>query len=469
MTKPLTISDITLKLYKSQLTFRKKMDIAALFDRMKIPVIELGEMTGTTEDRLFIKTVAASVFTSTLAVSVGIDAALAPVCMESLKAAKHARLQVTASLSTARMEYVFHKKANEMLEAVKQAVAACKAVCDDVEFVADDATRTDFEFLKTVITGAIEAGAESVSFCDTAGNTLPDGFGDFIVRLRTEIPGLANRTLGVECYNELGMADASTVRAIQCGAGEIKASACHPDAASLPCLLKIFTTKVGDFPGMTVTTAENLAQPIKVITNLCNLSSDAKTPFEDGVRTISGDVYLTEQDSEENVLNEIQKLGYTLSDADREKVYQAFKRIVSKKNRIDLHELEVIVASEALQVPQTYLLENSIVTTGNKCDALAHIKLSSHGKILDGISLGNGSVDASFLAIEKITGCHYELDDFQIQAITEGKEAMGQTLVKLRSHGKVYSGKGVSTDIVISAIEAYLNALNKIVYEEEQA
>lgn len=87
--------------------------------------------------------------------------------------------------------------------------------------------------------------------------------------------------------------------------------------------------------------------------------------------------------------------------------------------------------------------------------------------MLDGVSLGNGSVDASFLAIERITGCHYELDDFQISAITEGKEAMGQTLVKLRSRGKVYSGKGISTDIVSSAIEAYLNSLNKIVYEEE--
>ena len=125
------------------------------------------------------------------------------------------------------------------------------------------------------------------------------------------------------------------------------------------------------------------------------------------------------------------------------------------------------MASAAMQVPATYKLDTYVITSGNTISATAHLKLHKHEKILEGVSIGDGPIDAAFLAIESITGCHYELDDFQIQAVTEGREAMGQTVVKLRSDGKLYSGKGISTDIVGASIQAYINALNKIVYEEE--
>ena len=118
-------------------------------------------------------------------------------------------------------------------------------------------------------------------------------------------------------------------------------------------------------------------------------------------------------------------------------------------------------------MPPTYTLESYVVTSGNIVSATAHLKLKKQGKVIEGVSLGDGPIDAAFLAIEGITGHHYELDDFQLQAVTEGREAMGQTIVKLRSEGKVYSGQGISTDIVGAGILAYLNALNKIVYEED--
>ena len=112
-------------------------------------------------------------------------------------------------------------------------------------------------------------------------------------------------------------------------------------------------------------------------------------------------------------------------------------------------------------------MESYVVTSGNTISATAHLKLHKHGKVLEGVSIGDGPIDAAFLAVEQITGQHYELDDFQIQAVTEGREAMGQTVVKLRANGKVYSGRGISTDIVGASIQAYINALNKIVYEED--
>jgi 2-isopropylmalate synthase len=113
-------------------------------------------------------------------------------------------------------------------------------------------------------------------------------------------------------------------------------------------------------------------------------------------------------------------------------------------------------------------LDTYVITSSNTISATAHIKLTKNGQPVEGVYIGDGSIDAAFKAIESITGCHYELDDFQLQAVTEGREAMGQTVVKLRAGGKVYSGRGISTDIVGAGIAAYLSALNKIVYEEEE-
>ena len=153
---------------------------------------------------------------------------------------------------------------------------------------------------------------------------------------------------------------------------------------------------------------------------------------------------------------------------DKDKVYQEFLRVAVKKT-VGAKELDAIVASAALQVHATYKLVSYIINNGNIITASAHIVLEKDGEKIEGIELGDGPIDASFIAIDTIVGHHYELDDFQIQAVTEGKEAMGSAVVKLRSGSKLYSGKGISTDIIGASIRAYLNAINKIVYEEAQA
>ena len=121
----------------------------------------------------------------------------------------------------------------------------------------------------------------------------------------------------------------------------------------------------------------------------------------------------------------------------------------------------------ALQVPATYKLVSYVINSGNILPASAQITLEKDGESLQGISIGDGPVNSAFLSIEQIIGSHFELDDFKIKSVTEGKEAMGQAIVRLRQNGKLYSGNGISTDIIEASIKAYLNAVNKIVYEEE--
>ena len=164
----------------------------------------------------------------------------------------------------------------------------------------------------------------------------------------------------------------------------------------------------------------------------------------------------------------VMRLGYDLSEEDQAKVYETFVNVAAKKS-VGRKELEAIIASVALQVPPSYTIVSFVINSGNIINATANIHVRKDGADLFGLAVGDGPIDAAFMAIEQITGRHYELDDFQIQAVTEGREAMGSTLVKLRSNGKLYSGNGISTDIIGSSIRAYVNALNKIVYEESHS
>ena len=199
-----------------------------------------------------------------------------------------------------------------------------------------------------------------------------------------------------------------------------------------------------------------------------NIQSGKKAIGTSAFSSNDSDIFLTAHDDLNAVSLAISKLDYDLSDEDTVKVFNAFCQIANKKEKVGLKELDAIIASFAMQVPATYKLDTYVITSGNTISATAHIKLVKDGQPVEGVYIGDGSIDAAFQAIEKITGCHYELDDFQLQAVTEGREAMGQTIVKLRSGGKVYSGRGISTDIVGAGIQAYLSALNKIIYEEAQ-
>jgi 2-isopropylmalate synthase len=283
------------------------------------------------------------------------------------------------------------------------------------------------------------------------------------------------------CHSGLGIASALVRRqdvqrrdALSCaiagvryGAREIKAASYRLNVISLPNVARALSAK-GDVYGVTCKVHTTVMKRITgQIAWMCQTGRSKNSPFDNGVQEDDGSLYLTVHDDLTAVMKMASRLGYDLSEDDGAKVYDAFKVIAAKKEKVSAKELDAIVASAAMQVPPTYKLDSYVVTSGNTISSTAHLKLHKHDKILEGVSIGDGPIDAAFLAVEQITGQHYELDDFQIQAVTEGREAMGQTVVKLRSGSKVHSGRGISTDIVGASIQAYINALNKIVYEEE--
>lgn len=463
------ISDVTMKQTGNvfSLTFREKIEMSKLLDKLGVDVIELEPIVQPKIDSLRVKSVAAAVCESIVAVPVALNAGSVQTTWNALKEAKKSRLQVPAAVSPVQMEYLFHKKPDAMLSSIRETVAECVKYCDDVEFIADDATRSDPIFLAQALKTAIDAGAKTVTVCDTAGAMLPNEFTAFIRELYANVPELKTVTLGVSCSDQLSMADSCAFAAIRYGAREIKAAAYRLDNVSLPNVAKVLTAKGEYYNAACAVRTTQMKRITDRIAWICRTGRSGTSPFDTGVREDSDSVYLTAHDDLTAVLKVAASLGYDLSEEDGASVYAAFREIAARREKVTAKELDAIVASAAMQVPPAYTLDSFVVTAGNTICATASVRLIRDGKPLSGVSLGDGPIDAAFLAIEQITGCHYELDDFQIQSVTEGREAMGQTVVKLRSSGKVYSGRGLSTDIVGSGILAYINALNKIVYEEE--
>ena len=467
----IAFGDITMKRTGREggisLSFREKIELSRLLDRLNVSVIELPVIDQPKNDALLVKAVATCVKHSAVAVQVMPDEESITCTWASLKEARKPRLQLCAPMSAVQMEYFWHVKPKEMLTRVDSAIRRCKSLCDDVEFVAEDASRSEMSFLRSAIQTAISAGATTITLCDTAGQLMPDTVGTLLHDALDGLEGVEGVRIGMLCSDSLYMAVACAVSAVRAGATEIKVASESCGVTRLDEMAAVLQAQSGLLEADSEIRMSEIKRITSQIERLCRGGS-GKGPEEGNLATDESFI-LSQHDNREVVLSAIEKLGYVLSEEDRGKVYEAFTRIAAHKEHVTAHELDSIVASVAMQVPSTYRLSNYVINCGNVISASAHMKLQKEDSLLEGICIGDGPIDASFKCIEQILGRHYELDDFQIQAVTEGREAMGETIVRLRYGGKVYSGRGISTDIVGAGIHAYLNAVNKIVYEEAEA
>ena len=462
------ISDRTI-LLKSQgneatLSFKEKVEIARLLESANVDVVEFPAIENEKTDTLLLKTVCAFLKNSIMSVQVGTTPESVEATYNAIKSASKPRLSVALPISPVGMEYTCHKKAPKMIELIKALVEKAVSLCDDVEFVALDATRAENDVLISTIKTAISAGAKTITICDNEASMLPDAFINFIEETKKAIPELDSVNLGVLCEDTNGCAAASSMLAVTHGATEIKCVSYNANIASIITISNIIRNN-GD--KLDICCSLKYSEFLRIINQVAKIA-DGKhiisvTETQSAIPT--SEFNLTENDSQETVLKAVKNLGYDLSDEDSAKVFERFKSVASKKT-ISNKELDAIVATTALQVTPAYKLVDYVIHTGNIITSSAQITLEKDGENKQAIGIGDGPIDAAFTTIEQIVGHHYELDDFQIHSVTEGREATGSALVKLRSNGKLYSGNGVSTDIIGASIRAYINAINKIIFEE---
>lgn len=449
------VADSTVRTYleesKSSLSFREKLNIAKALEKAGLSAIELPYLSGDKEQAVVYKTISENIVDAKICIDCGITETDVEKAFESVSSAKNPCLQIAVPVSTAQMEYEYHVKAPKMLAIVEKLVAKAKTLCADVEFIAKDAMRAENGFLREISLVAVKNGATAVTVSDDAGDAFPDEMANVVKELKEAgVP-----TVYVFPSDKLSMAAAIAVECIKQGADGVKTSEKGAYLSAVT-FAEIVRSKSDD---LKITSKVDVAVVKTVLSGFpCVEEKKEEVPVNQ--------IKLSEGSTLSDVIDVVKSLGYELSDMDFGKIYEEFKRVCAKKGSVNTTEIEAIVANTAMQVPSTYHLISYVVNSGNILTSTANITLEKNGEKLSGVSTGDGPIDAAFLAIEQIVGHHYELDDFQVQAVTKGREAVGSSLIRLRADGKLYSGSGLSTDIIGACIRAYVNALNKIVYGE---
>ncbi len=470
--KKIMIADATLRsgaaLVEGALGFKEKIGILRQLERLSVDIIETAPLRNGKTDILFLHS-AASLVSGILSCPSGLNETELRAAWDAVKGAKHPRLHLLAPVSTVQMEYMAHQKPAAVLESIASLTKLAKEWGEEIEVSLLDATRAEMDFLKQAASAAADNGADVVTLCDSAGTMFPAEIAEFITSLTDSVPKLKEITLSVQCSDQLHMASACAASCIQCGVTQIKTAVNTPDMLKLNDFADLINLKGRSLDSevrLNVTALRKLTSLVEELLQGRQSASASAELAEENAG--SGKFLLSRNDDMESVAAAVRTLGYELSAEDLSKVYEEFRRIVDKKNDIGSKDLDAIVAMVALQAPPVYRLKSFVITSGNIVNAMAHVTLEKDGEELSGFSMGDGPVDAAFRSIENIIGRHFELDDFKISAVTEGREAVGSSVVRLRSRGKLYSGKGVSTDIIGAAIRGYVNALNKICFDEEE-
>ena len=460
--RTINVTDITLKKLSEDreisLLFREKSAIANCADALGADAIELPAVKNLREDTIIYKTIAQNVQNATLAIAVGFNKEDVASAWECIKDAKKPRLQIELPVSTIQMEYTYHVKQAVMLEKIAELIKEAKEYCSDVEFSALDATRADVDFLISAAKEAEANGVSVITICDNAGTSTSEEIADLVAKVKEAV----SVHVYVQVSDRINMGVASAFAAIAKGADGIKCAMAGKDV--------LLTGEISD--AISVCSSQIDAKieldTTKIHASIDDMLSNINHESYEAENTVSEKkkILLDSDSSIAQVTNAAEILGYELSDTDIGNVYKALMQVCEKKGAVGSKEFEALIASSAMQAPSTYHFETYTTTSSNLASAMSQVTLKCNDEIICGVASGDGPIDSAFRAIEQCIGHHYELDDFQVQSVTEGKEALGSALVRLRNNGKLYSGNGTSTDIVAASIRAYINALNKIVFEE---
>ncbi|MGC9324030.1 MAG: 2-isopropylmalate synthase [Desulfomonilia bacterium] len=417
------------------------------------------------------------------------------VAWDAVKDAERPGLHTFIATSDIHMKYKLRKTREEVLLSVEEAVSACRELSPSVEFSAEDATRSDWNFLVDVYSTAIRAGADTINVPDTVGYTNPQEFFNLITHLKKHVEGIDTVTVSVHCHNDLGLATANSLSAVLAGARQIECTINgigeRAGNTSLEEVVMIFNVRK-DLYGHLFTTIDTsqifpssrLVSHITGIPVQPNKAVVGSNAFahESGIHQ---DGYLKERSTYEIMTPEavgigmsqlvlgkhsgkhaltkrLESLGYRLSEKDVKKVFKRFKEISDKKKQVFDADIEAIVLEEIYRVPDKYELKHINVTSGTVAVPTATVQLMVDNKTIQEAGFGNGPVDALYKTIIRMTGFNAELKRFSVSSITGGTDAQGEVTVELMDRDTVAVGQGSDPDILVASAKALVNAMNRM-------
>lgn len=495
MTDRLFIFDTTLRdgeqVPGCQLNTVEKIQVAKQLEQLGVDVIEAGFPISSPGDFNSVIEISKAVTwpvicALTRAVEKDID-----VAAESLKYAKHKRIHTGIGTSDSHIKYKFQSNRDEILERAVAAVKYAKRYVDDVEFYAEDAGRTDNEYLAKVVEAVIRAGATVVNIPDTTGYCLPEEYGNKIKYLMEHVDCIDKAIISTHCHNDLGLATANTLSGVLNGARQVEVTingigerAGNTSLEEISMILKchkleietnINTEKIYPTSRMVSSLMNMPVQPNKAIVGR-NAFAHSSGIHQDGVlKNVStyeimnpkdvglddNSIVLTARSGRAALKYRLSVLGVEVDDEEKvDKIYQKFLRLADQKKEVNDDDILMLAGADIAET-RAVKLDFLQVTTGMGVRSVASIGLDISGQKFEEASTGNGPVDAAICALKKIIQKHMTLKEFTIQAISKGSDDIGKVHMQVEYNGHVYYGFGANTDIVTASVEAYIDCINK--------
>ncbi len=487
----------------ASMNVEEKIQLARQLSRLGVDVIEAGFAFSSKSDFEAIKAIASEVEGSIICSLARAKEDDINRAWESIRNASKRRIHTFHSTSDIHLKHQFRVTREEALQRSVDMVGMARSLAEDVEFSPMDATRTDLNYLCEVVEAVIEAGASTVNIPDTVGYAIPGEFGTLIKALFKKVPNIDQATISVHCHNDLGLAVANSLSAILNGAGQVECTINGIGERAGNCSLEevamSLRTRKDIFPADTGIKTEEIIRTSRLVTKITGMYVQPNKAIvganafahESGIHQ---DGLLKEKSTYEIIkpsdigLHKTQfvlgrhsgrhafktrlgELGFNLSEDELNKAFDRFKNLADHKKEIFDEDIEALVSEESISVSdEIYRLIDIRITSGISSERSAFVKLKIDGEVVEKKELGDGPVDAAYRAVASMTGTEYlKLMKFEIKSITGGTDALGEVMITLEDDGDVIRGTGSDTDIIIAAVRAQLNALNKLEIRKRKA
>jgi 2-isopropylmalate synthase len=487
------------------MNLQAKLDVAESLAALGVDIIEAGFAICSPGDFQSVQAISRRVRGATIAslaraTEKDIDAA-----WEAVRDAESPRIHTFIATSPIHMEYKLKKTPDQVFEQAVKMVTYARNLCGDVEFSLEDASRSDPAFMYRVIEGVINAGASTVNIPDTVGYAAPSEFADIIRGIKSNVPNIDKAIISVHCHNDLGLGVANSLAAAMAGADQIECTInglgeragnasleeivmnLHTRKEYYNMTTRVDTTQIYQTSRKVTKSTGVRCQPNKAIVGenafaheagihqhgvLANRATyEIMTPESIGLP--HNKMVLGKHSGRHAFEERLQYLGYKVSEEKIAEYFEEFKVLADKKKTVSDRDIEALVSGFASGVPETFKLDRFVVNSGNSITSTSVVRLvTKDGSKVERVAIGDGPVDASLNAVDKIIGgAEIKLEDFSLEivdAIDTGADAQGESHVRISREGRTWNGTGVSTDIVESVIKAYLVAVNTMTFELEQ-
>lgn len=472
----------------------EKLTVARQLARLNVDIIEAGFPIASEDDFDAVRLIAGDVRGPVIAGLARARKDDIERAAEAVKIAERSRIHTFIATSEIHIQQKLRMSREEVIEAAVAAVMLARQFTDDVEFSAEDASRSDIDFLCRVVEAAINAGASTINIPDTVGYALPDEFGELISMIMNRVPNVDKAIISVHCHNDLGLAVANSLSAVLAGAGQVECTingigerAGNASMEEVVMALKtrglyfnadtgIVTQEIYKTSRLVSTITGMVVQPNKAIVGANAFAHESgihqdgllkdKRTYEimtpESVGISEHKLVLGKHSGRHAFKNKLVEMGYSISEDEINKAFERFKKLADQKKEVFEEDLDAIVTEEVYRIPERFVLKNLHVESGSDITPSAMVELEIDGRSVTNKSSGDGPVDATYRTIKDMVKTGSHLLSYEVKAITGGTDALGEVTVRLEEDGRTVVGQGADTDIITASAKAYLNALNRL-------